>query len=143
MGEKASGDARKKGRYDKGDDFDLARVDAHQIAGDFIFPDRPNASPEIGIHQVADNPDGQHCPEENPGKRRELLHAQKPPWPAHGVDVFQDGLDDHAESKRDDGQVIASCFKGGNGHQKADQRRAHAAGQNRRGKQNTVKIEAI
>ena len=57
VGEQASGNAREKRGNDKGDDFDLTRVDAHQVAGDFIFADGQNAASEIGINEVADHPD--------------------------------------------------------------------------------------
>ena len=56
---------------------------------------------------------------------------RKPRGPPHGVNVFQNGFDDHAEGQRDDCQIIAACLKGGNRHQKADEGCTNAARQYR------------
>jgi len=133
MREERSRNAGEEGRNDEGDQLDVARVHAHEIARDLILAYGKDAPAEVRIDEIADDPDRKNRPEEDPGEGGQFLHSEKAAGPAHGFQVFDERFDDHVESERDDGQIIAAGLERRNGDHQSHESRHESSCEDREG----------
>ena len=107
--------------------FDTARADAHELAGDFVFADREHPPPILGMDEIADRPEGQDRDQTKiQGRLVRCAIPLKPRAPPTRVDILEDAFHDHGEGQGHDCQVIAARLKGKGGDPQPGQRRGPA-----------------
>lgn len=130
---------------DKGGHFVARHGDADALGGDAVIADGENGAPRAAVHKMEDHDEAEHHEDKAAGERGDLLHAANAHRSAENklsallqifgrlqeadvvaaavqadIKVRENALDDLAEGKRHDGEIVAAETQHRNADEKAD-----------------------